>query len=107
MNAFINVSAGLNDTAIFSENKKLYLSGGKSKINDFTMLDYQARISSIFNNDTFEIFKVNHAWSTQISILYAVVSETAQLKAKLVSNQKFNNIKNSITRSWNTKDSKY
>lgn len=68
--------------------------------------DYLNEFKDMFSNENYEIFKIHYTWNTQVSLLYAVISQTALLKNKLNSLNKYNNIKSNITKNWNTKDSK-
>ncbi|MCQ2965056.1 MAG: hypothetical protein MJ203_05765, partial [archaeon] len=103
----LQVSCGLRSTVFLAETRQLFWCGTNGDISKQTKpveFNYHQKIPELFNYDNHQIVKINHTWSTTMSILYATVTEAGPLAHKLNNPNKMNAILNKLTNCWTSKD---
>jgi hypothetical protein len=106
-NPVIQVSAGLRSSAVLTESRQILncgTSGEISKQNLPIELEYKLKLPEIFEYENHQIVKIHNTWNESMSVLYAVIAETASLKVKLNNNQKIKHILSTLSDKWITKD---
>ena len=106
-NNILQVSCGFRSTVFLTETRQIFWCGTNGDIQqqDYPIeFFYQNKIPELFSFDNHQIVKINHTYSKSMSILYATVAETGNLKLKLNNPNKLNMMLNNLTVNWNMKD---
>ena len=105
--SILHVSAGLRSSVFLSESRQIFWCGTAGDIKEQKTpveFDYKFKLPELFAYDNHQIVKIAHSWCNSMSVLYAMIAETATFKVKMNNPTKLKFILNSLSNKWTSKD---